>query len=380
MALRRTLIRRTRGHNAGVGRLLRYWLLGLGLYVVSLAMLWFEAWAGVATVHDAVWLSAMSIGGAALAYAAIRASPRLGLPAGVINTGQSMYAIACIVGAYAALGPMRAVTLTILVVVLVFGGFSASPRQLRTMTAFAVALLGLTIGWKASTDAARYPPMEEVTHFVIGSAMLLTVSYLASLLSRLRKQLKVRTLELADALERIRDIAGHDELTRLINRRQMLEVLKHEGARRDRSGEPLCLALIDIDHFKAVNDTRGHAAGDLVLKAFATQALAAVRRSDILARWGGEEFLLLLPATALEPALDVLGRMRAHVGDTALSGDDGASLGVTFSAGLVESAAGESIEAAIEQADKAMYRAKREGRDRIVCAPARRTPLAAIAA
>ncbi len=380
MALRRTFLRSLRSANAGVSRLLRYWSLGLGLYAVSLVMLWFQAWAGAAAVHDVVWLSAMSVTGATLAYAAIRASPRLGLPPGVINTGQSMWAIACIVGAYGALGPMRAVTLPILVVVLVFGGFSASPRQLRTMTVFAVALLCLTICWKATTDAARYPPLQELTHFVIGTAMLLTVSYLCSLLSRLRKQLKVRTRELADALERIQDIAGHDELTRLINRRQMLEVLAHESARRDRSGDSLCLALIDIDHFKAVNDSRGHAVGDLVLKEFAARALMAVRRSDILARWGGEEFLLLLPSTSLELALDVLERMRAQVVETAVAGDDGTRPAVTFSAGLVESPAGESVAAAIEIADKAMYRAKREGRDRIVCAPAPRAPLTAIAA
>ena len=271
-------------------------------------------------------------------------------------------------------------TLTILVVVLVFGGFSASRAQLRAMTVFAVALLGLTICWKASTDAARYPLMEEVTHFVIGTAMLLAVAYLCGVLSRLRKQLKVRTHELADALERIQDIAGHDELTRLINRRQMLEVLAHEGARRDRSGEPLCLALIDIDHFKAVNDSRGHAVGDLVLKDFAAQALdggAAQRHPRALGRRG------IPAADAVDDAAAGARSARAHARAcrrTPRRAMRRLPLQITFSAGLVESAAGESIEAAIEIADKAMYRAKREGRDRIVCAPARRVALAAIAA
>jgi diguanylate cyclase len=357
--------------DAGIHRLLRYWALGLALYVISLSMLWSEVWLGVAARREVTWLSAASIAGAGLAYAAIRASVLLGLSAAMLNTSQCLYAISCVIAAYALVGPMRGVTLSILVVVLVFGGFSSTRHQMRAMCLFAITVLGLTIWWKSHTDAGRYPLREELVHFVLAATMLVAVAYLAELLSRLRKKLKARTQELTDALARIQDMATRDELTQLFNRRQMTETLKREGARRERSGEPACIAVIDIDHFKRINDTLGHAAGDAVLKCFSEQALAAIRRSDVLARWGGEEFLLLLPATEMDAAKAVLDRMRAHVRESVRIGAD-ASLHVTFSAGLVESAAGDSIDAAIDLADQQMYRAKREGRDRVACASARR--------
>ena len=362
----RLFVRIAVGSDGGVHRLLRYWALGLGLYAVSLSQLWLQAWVGTAPRREVVWLSAASMAGAALAYAAIRASTRLGLSAALLNTGQCLYAIACVIAAYGLVGPLRGVTLCILVVVLVFGAFSSTPFQMRAMSLFAIAALGLTMLWKMSSDPARYPPQEEGVHFVLAATMLAAVGYLAGLLSRLRKELKARTLALTDALARINAMASRDELTQLINRRQMVETLARECERRDRTGEALCVAIIDIDHFKRVNDTQGHAAGDAVLRRFAAKALSAVRRTDFLARWGGEEFLLLLPGTGIEAALGVLERMRTQMRDLAFEGVVPASP-ITFSAGLIESIPGELADAAIERADRAMYLAKREGRDRIVC-------------
>ena len=357
------------GRDAGVQRLLHYWALGFVLYLVSLVMLWFEVWIGEAPRREVIWLSAASIAGAAVAYVAIRISPRLGISAALLNNLQCLYAITCIVCAYALIGPVRAVTLSILVVVLVFGGFSSTLAQVRALCGYAIFLLGLTMLWKSQTDPSRYPWHEELAHFVVASTMLVAVAIMAGTLSRLRKSLKTRALELAEALDRIRDMARHDELTRLINRRHVTELMQREFVRRERSGEAICIAMIDIDHFKRINDTLGHPAGDEVLRKFSQQALAAVRRNDVLARWGGEEFLLLLPLTGLEAARDVLERMRSRLQGVAWLDAD-PSLQVTFSAGLAEASTNESVEATIARADVAMYRAKREGRDRIVCATA----------
>lgn len=358
------------GRDAGVRRLLHYWALGLALYVVSLSMLWFEVWMGEAPRREVIWLSAASVGGAALAYGLIRASVRLGLQPALLNNLQCVYAITCIICAYALVGPVRGVTLSILVVVLVFGGFSATPMQMRALCVYAVSLLGLTMLWKTQTEPARYPWTQELAHFVIAATMLTAAAYMAEMLSRLRRTLKQRAQELAAALDRIKDMARHDELTQLINRRQMTETLQQELARiqrGQRGGESACVAVIDIDHFKRVNDTLGHAAGDAVLRSFARHAQAAIRRHDTLARWGGEEFLLLLPMTAPQAASDVLERMRRQVHE-AVRIDADPSLRVTFSAGLAQAVAGESVDATIERADAAMYRAKRDGRDRVVCA------------
>jgi diguanylate cyclase len=363
----RPLMQHLLGADANVHRLLLYWAIGLGLYAVSLSMLWTEASLGVAPRGPVAWLTAASLAGITVAYAAIRASVRLRLSSPLINTAQSLYAMVCVIGAYALLGPMRAVTLSILVVVLVFGGFSATRRQLRLMCAATITLLGLTMAHMSRVEPERYPPLEEAVNFVTGGAMLISVAFLAELLSRLRRKLKLRTRELADALARIQDMATHDELTQLANRRQMSQVLADETARRDRSGDPLCVAVIDIDHFKRINDMLGHGAGDTVLRQFAQQAQTCVRRGDVLARWGGEEFLLLLPRTRVDAAQTVLERMRMRGHQSACSQASAAGP-VTFSAGVTESPAGEAIELAIERADKAMYRAKRNGRDRVACA------------
>jgi len=364
MTLPRALGLLIHSSDGGIRRLLRYWALGLVLYLVSLATLWCEVWLGVASGPAVTMLTAASLGGAAVAYGAIRTSRRFGLAPGALNTAQCLYAITCITSAYGLVGPMRGVTLSILVVVLVFGGFSATPGQMRAMCAYAITVLGLTIVWKSSTDATRYPAHEEWVHFVLAGTMLVAVAYLAELLSRLRKKLKSRTRELASALARIEELATRDELTQLFNRRHMAEAMRQQDARRARSGEPMCVAVIDIDHFKRLNDTLGHATGDAALKFFAGQALATLRASDLLARWGGEEFLLLLPATEVSAGQAVLERMRMRIGEAAWHGTD-PTLRLRFSAGLAAWAVGQPAESAIEAADRALYRAKQAGRDRI---------------
>jgi diguanylate cyclase (GGDEF)-like protein len=131
----------------------------------------------------------------------------------------------------------------------------------------------------------------------------------------------------------------------------------------------MALALIDFDRFKAINDTHGHATGDTVLRLGSTAIAAALRRTDIVARWGGEELLVLLPNTgleraarAIEKALAAVRALEFPVGQTALR--------VTFSAGVVEATGGESLEELAARADRALYEAKRAGRDRVVISTA----------
>ena len=173
-----------------------------------------------------------------------------------------------------------------------------------------------------------------------------------------------------------------DPLTGLHNRRFLAQnidadvaqvVRRHEQHLRAGGLPPeeadLVFFLIDIDHFKQVNDEHGHAGGDAVLVQMRERLQQAFRQGDHLVRWGGEEFLLLLPDTPLEGACAVLERLRAQlaVGEV---GQADMPVRITFSAGLVQVQSRETIESAIERADQAMYRAKNEGRDRIVVEPA----------
>jgi diguanylate cyclase (GGDEF)-like protein/PAS domain S-box-containing protein len=154
-------------------------------------------------------------------------------------------------------------------------------------------------------------------------------------------------------------LARSDALTGLPNRRALDDQLPREMARALRAGSPLCLAIIDIDHFKAYNDTHGHLAGDKVLRDCAAVWDEALRGEDTILRFGGEEFLVVLPDCGPADATEILERLRAATPE-----------GQTCSAGLAVWMPGESVDELVARADKALYEAKESGRDRLVSAVA----------
>jgi diguanylate cyclase (GGDEF)-like protein/PAS domain S-box-containing protein len=167
------------------------------------------------------------------------------------------------------------------------------------------------------------------------------------------------------AEEALRELATTDGLTGLLNRRRFLELGASELERADRFGHPASLVMFDVDHFKKVNDTRGHDAGDAVLVALARTAGDSLRAVDILGRIGGEEFAVVLPETGLDAAADVAERLRAAVAGMELS-PGGAPLPVTISLGAVQSQGpAEGLDGLLKRADAALYRAKAAGRNRV---------------
>ena len=166
--------------------------------------------------------------------------------------------------------------------------------------------------------------------------------------------------------EKLREMAMQDELTGLYNRRHFEELAEAEMARVRRTGTPLSLAMVDIDHFKAVNDAFGHPVGDLALKELARAMRETLRTSDVPARIGGEEFVVLLTGTTLEGALAVTERLRERVGRAEVRADKTRVARFTVSAGVAELAPGERIDSLLKRADEALYRAKEEGRNRTV--------------
>ncbi len=171
--------------------------------------------------------------------------------------------------------------------------------------------------------------------------------------------------ELTDELTRVRMLSLTDELTGLANRRAFMRRLEDEVARVQRYGFPLSFALMDLDHFKGVNDEFGHAAGDEVLRVYARNILSVFRHHDMVARYGGEEFAVLLPNTDSDGAIRALNKVRRRAGETRWQSNGAVSQVPTFSAGVSLFKPGESASAFMERADKALYRAKRLGRDRI---------------
>jgi diguanylate cyclase (GGDEF)-like protein len=169
-----------------------------------------------------------------------------------------------------------------------------------------------------------------------------------------------RARQLAQAL------AWHDPLTGRLNRRRMIELGERELAIARRAGRPVTAALIDIDDFKRINDQHGHAGGDAVLRAVAVAVAAQLRSTDFVARWGGEEFALILPDTDIEQAGPVAERVRAAVEALALPLGEALVQRCTISIGLSQALAEERFDPWIDRADRAMYRAKAAGKNRVL--------------
>lgn len=336
----------------------------------------YAAWMGFMSFHDVRLLCLAIALNCGAWYALLRsglnkrfADPALTLP-------QILAALTIIIGAYAITGPFHGSTMMLLVLVLVFGVFNLSAQGARIAATYTVGLIGVAQLIKMQTDPVNYPFKLEIVHFVLTAAIVPTISRLAAQLSSLRERLQSQKDELAQALTRIQILATRDELTGLVNRRHMMDVLQQHRKRLQRSGfHRFCLAIIDLDHFKRVNDTHGHGVGDEVLRRFAAVAQQGLRDTDVLARWGGEEFLLLLNDTTAEQAQIGLDRVRELLVDARLS-NDVPELRATFSAGLTAYDAGEPLDVCIERADRALYEAKAAGRNRTVIhhAPPDREP------
>jgi two-component system cell cycle response regulator len=192
------------------------------------------------------------------------------------------------------------------------------------------------------------------------------------LVARIGTALRLRTLhdELARRNAELEQAARTDVLTGLANRRHADDVLRATIASARRHHRTLCAVLVDVDRFKAVNDTHGHAAGDAVLREIAARLSAGLREEDLAARWGGEEFLLLLPDSP--DAGIVCERLRAAIAERPVNVHGLLELRVSASFGWASWTGDETGETLVGRADLALYAAKAGGRDRVVCAEDRR--------
>lgn len=188
------------------------------------------------------------------------------------------------------------------------------------------------------------------------------------LIARVKVQLKIKSLqdELKKSNEMLQQLSNTDPLTHIFNRRYMMDMLEKEMQRAQRKGSHLSLVMIDIDHFKHVNDQYGHLGGDQVLISLASLSQSGLRSYDFVARYGGEEFVLILPETGHEGALLVAERLRQRIQVHSYTGSlkglkTTASMGVaTYPTDFIT-----SVSDLIREADEAMYRAKDAGRNRI---------------
>jgi diguanylate cyclase len=349
---------RIRAQQAGIALLLN---------LASAAVLNYFAWLGMAPVVPVLWLTAIGLTAFGGCYLFVRSGHNLRFADPSLTALQILLGLLYAVASYTLAGAGRGAVFPILMVIQMFGMFSLPPRAMRRAGLMSLAMFGAAMVAMAWLQPQVYDPAVEFGHFLMLAVMLPAVSMLGGQLSDLREKLRRQKADLTEALSRIQDLATRDELTGLANRRHLQQLVELERTRGIRSGHVFCLAMIDLDHFKRINDTHGHPAGDRVLRNFAREALATIRGSDVLGRWGGEEFLMMLPDTRAALAKLGVERLRQRAEGMRIDAD-GTPLNFTLSAGVVEHLAGETVAETIARADRALYLAKQQGRNCVVVA------------
>jgi diguanylate cyclase (GGDEF)-like protein len=244
----------------------------------------------------------------------------------------------------------------------IFGIFRLRTAQFLGAALFALAGYAVVIGLLVKYHPQSINLRIEALQWVLIAMVLPWFAVIAAYISNIRSTLRQKNRDLEKALGTIERLASHDELTGVYSRRFFLDALRREKTRADREHKTFCVAMLDLDSFKAVNDKHGHQVGDDVLREFAESVQFELRGSDCFARYGGEEFTLLLIDTDLSHAGRILERIRqriaynsfSHVGST-----------VTVSAGVAQFRLHEDVSVTIGRADRALYSAKAAGRNRV---------------
>lgn len=344
-------------------------LLAITLMASSAGVMLLVAHSSTAVNQTAVhWWAALSVGGLVVMTAFIRSGKTAHLRDPSLTIPQMVWTITSGAVTYVLAGDARGVVPSVLAMILFFGTFGLTVAEVIGIGVYALLAFASAIGVSSrfSANASGYLD----TAYALMVLIVLSGCIALNLrIQRIRAKVQQQREALAQALEVNHELATRDELTGLVNRRAMLELMALEHHRSLRSGRPLLLAQLDIDHFKPINDQHGHATGDRALQAFAGTVRASLRDTDVLARWGGEEFVLILSDTSTEHARELLERIRQAVQALEIAHSTG-TLHMTVSIGLAQHLPGDTVAQTLERADQALYHAKTLGRNRVVVAPA----------
>ena len=351
----------------------------LTLWAASVFMTWL---AGLAIMHGMGLASGSSLAvvatydlvGLTIFYTLIRSGWSARFQDQAMVEYQVMFAIGGATIGYFFFPSLRAALMQAICMAQVFGFFTLRPVQAMRTGLFSMITLGGTLLLAPALGVKDFDPGFDSRFEALRLAMSLFIIMLLSLMSRRYAQIRAKVRadkgRLAEAVAQVNELVTHDPLTGLHNRQYMQDMLDRERARLARGGASYCVALIDLDHFKQVNDSHGHQVGDEVLVSFAQTARQMLRTTDLLARWGGEEFLLLMPDT--DPSGHgwiCTDRLRTRLVEV-MASSSAPGLRITFSAGVAASSRDEPPEQVLERADKALYEAKAAGRNRCVVAGA----------
>jgi diguanylate cyclase (GGDEF)-like protein len=355
------------GRDASIQLAVQHTVMAMLVYLISILAVRLTVYFGFSNPALAFWLIIYMMAGPAGFYLLVRSgwSRRLRDPA--LTMPQSLFSVTALVFAYPTVGPVRALTFLLVALLPLFGFLAMSPRQTRLLASFSVIVFGAMMALLAHFYPQQFDPRAEALNFIFAAICLPCMAFLLSQISRMRLKVRAQRTELEAAKARLEVIAARDLLTGLFNRRHIGERLSVACRDGEKRHQPWCVSLIDLDHFKRINDHFGHATGDRVLCHFATLVQSILPAMCELGRWGGEEFLLLMPDTSANEAMQLIDRIRSGLSDRRCAPEALAELHLTFSAGLVEGSTHDPDEL-LECVDHALYRAKAEGRDRTVLA------------
>ena len=265
----------------------------------------------------------------------------------------------------------RGLFLSVYTMIMMFGLFKLRFEQMAKLAVLALVGYGLIVMADFLFFRHRLDPAREALRTGVLIGMLTWASLFAGHVSKLRDELRRRNRDLSVALDEIGKLASHDDLTKAYNRRYIMEALKQEKSRADRTSSTFSICLLDLDHFKTINDRYGHLAGDRVLMAFSERIKGTLRGMDLVdqpnsnrffGRYGGEEFIVVLPDAPLSGSMRCAERIRKVTEEASFD----EVFRVTLSAGVSQYQPGETIEETLRRADAALYEAKHLGRNRVV--------------
>lgn len=253
-----------------------------------------------------------------------------------------------------------------LLLFIVYGTLTLTLDVRRSLLAWILVTLGTVSVLAGSHQTIRIPDANLFEQLVAYGFFVITLwrcVWIGTFNSQMTALLHKRGEELAELTAQVDQLAHHDELTGLLNRRSLFNALRDEIQRAQRSRAPMCIALMDLDRFKSINDTLGHLVGDRTLRLFASTLAPLTRKSDCLGRYGGEEFLLVMTAIDAELALVPVQRMHDALAAADWSTVSPGLKAATFSCGIAALQPGDTAETLLKRADEALYRAKAEGRN-----------------
>ncbi|TLX58406.1 hypothetical protein DN824_10035 [Stutzerimonas nosocomialis] len=351
--------------------LLKRFGMAAGTYALALLLTWLTVVGGFyqAPASSAVASGAMIVGSQLIFLYFFRSGHNLRFEDPSLTEPQVLVGLLWLTYFLAHLGEARGSLIVLYILVLLFAAFSLKPLVFVRCAALAFcSYAGLNL-WDYFNRRLVQPELALLEACVL-LVMLVWMSLFVSYLYRMRQRMRQRRIALQAHQETLRgmmrqleDLASTDELTGLFNRRHFIKLAEID-IRRLRPGHRSGLALIDLDHFKRINDVHGHASGDLVLQCFASIARGCLREGDILARYGGEEFVLLLPDTGPEAFKACCERLREAFATVEVPGTAVDTSQLSLSVGMTLLSADDDLEAALQRADEALYEAKRSGRNR----------------